>query len=87
MNKLVVSGLAACLVLGANLVRAEDEVKPQGAKPAPPPKMEITVKGANSEAEAKAKLRADALLARCQIKPVMTDEEIEFCKLAYQQTR
>jgi uncharacterized OsmC-like protein len=48
---------------------------------------QITVKGAKNEAAVKAKLRADALLARCVIKPVMTDEEIQLCVTAYKQTR
>jgi hypothetical protein len=51
-------------------------------KPAPEP--QVSVKGAKSEEATKAKLRADALLARCRIKPVMTDEEISLCKQAYQ---
>jgi len=50
-------------------------------------KAEITVKGAKTEEAAKAKLRADAAVARCQIKPVMTDEEIRVCVTAYRQGR
>ena len=48
---------------------------------------QITVKGAKDEEATKARLRADALLARCVIKPVMTDEEIALCVAAYKQTR
>ena len=58
---------------------AKGTIKPADDKQEP----QISVKGAQSEAAAKEKLRADALLARCVIKPVMTDEEIATCKTAY----
>lgn len=58
---------------------AKGAIKPADDKQEP----QISVKGAASEAAAKEKLRADALLARCVIKPVMTDEEIDTCKTAY----
>jgi hypothetical protein len=64
---------------------AEESAKdPQAAKE---PKAEITVKGTKNEEEAKAKLRADAAVARCVIKPVMTDDEIRICVDAYRQSR
>jgi len=63
-----------------------EEAKPAD-KPSAEPKAEITVKGAKNDEAAKAKLRADAAIARCQIKPVMTDEEIQVCVTAYRQGR
>jgi len=50
-------------------------------------KVEIRASGAKSEEETRARLRADALLAQCVIKPVMTDEEINLCKQAYRLAR
>ena len=46
----------------------------------PPAEPQITVQGAKDEAQTKARLRADQMMARCQYKPVMTDEEIAQCK-------
>jgi hypothetical protein len=63
----------------------KDAAKPEEAKK--PDEPQITVKGAKDEEATKARLRADALLARCVIKPVMTDEEIQLCISAYKQTR
>lgn len=74
--------LAGLLVAGAAF--AQDAAKADaGKKPEP----QITVKGTSSEEEAKRVLRGNALLARCVIKPVMTDEEIGLCKEAYQKSR
>jgi hypothetical protein len=90
--------LAGCLVLGSALAQDAAKgraakapaaapqsvpVEPEGDKPEP----QITVKGAKNEEETKARLRADALLARCIIKPVMTDDEIDLCKRAYRESR
>ncbi len=73
----------AALVLFFSSAHAADEAK--GAiKPAADAEPQVSVKGAKSEEATKAKLRADSLLARCMIKPVMTDEEIALCKAAYQ---
>lgn len=55
------------------------------SKPSDAQKIEITVKGAATEAEAKAILRKDVAIRRCVIKPVMTDREIADCKAAYRQ--
>jgi len=81
--------LAALLVaLPAFAQQQVDKDAPAAKPPADAPgTAEITVKGAKNDDAAKAKLRADALLARCQIKPVMTDEEIKLCVTAYKQTR
>ena len=76
------AALLACLALPLGAFAAEEAkgaIKPADDKQEP----QISVKGAASEAAAKEKLRADALLARCVIKPVMTDEEINTCKTAY----
>jgi hypothetical protein len=74
---------AFALALCLSTSHAADEVKGD-IKPAAPAEPQVSVKGAKSEEATKAKLRADALLARCVIKPVMTDEEISLCKQAYQ---
>lgn len=60
-----------------------DVAKSEAARKAEP---QITVQGAKNEQEAKARLRADAKLRECVIKPVMTDEEITACKTAYRMT-
>ena len=52
----------------------------QEKQPAEP---QITIRDAKTEAETKARLRADQMLARCQYKPVMTDEEIAECVAAH----
>ena len=52
-------------------------------KPAAKEEPQITVQGAKNEAQVKARLHADSMLARCQIKPVMTDEEKAVCADAY----
>ncbi len=65
---------------------AQDAAKP-AADADKKPEPQITVKGTSTEAEAKRVLRGDALLARCVIKPVMSDEEIAICKEAYQKSR
>ncbi len=68
---------------------AQDQPK-DTAEPKPPasaqPKAEITVQGTKTEEQAKAKLRADAAVGRCTIKPVMTDDEIQACIRAYRQS-
>ena len=83
------AALAFALLLAAAPASAQDAKDGATAKPAADAqdKAQITVKGAKSEEATKAKLRADVLLARCQIKPVMTDEEIQLCVAAYKQTR
>ena len=48
---------------------------------------QITVQGVKGDEQTKARLRADALLARCTIKPVMTDEEIAQCSEAHRVSR
>jgi hypothetical protein len=58
--------------------------KPAAKDPAEP---QITVRGAKTEAEVKARLHADSMLARCVIKPVMTDEEIALCSEAHRLSR
>ena len=52
----------------------------------PPAEPQITVQGAKDEAQVKARLRADQMMARCQYKPVMTDEEIALCRDAQRAT-
>ena len=78
------SALLAALLLAFPALAEEpkDADKDKGES-----KAEITVKGAKTEEAAKARLRADAAIARCQIKPVMTDEEIRVCVSAYRQSR
>lgn len=56
-------------------------------KPALKEEPQITVQGVKGEEQTKARLRADALLARCTIKPVMTDEEIAQCSEAHRVSR
>jgi hypothetical protein len=56
-------------------------------KPAVKEEPQITVQGVKGEEQTKARLRADALLARCTIKPVMTDEEIAQCSEAHRVSR
>ncbi len=73
----------AAFALFLSSAHAADEAKGT-IKPAADAEPQVSVKGAKSEEATKAKLRADALLARCVIKPVMTDEEISLCKQAYQ---
>ena len=85
---------AALLALGAPAVGGTFDVVPPKTEPPAaarseekpaPPKIQITVPGARTEAQAKARLSEDTHLARCEIKPVMTDEEIEICKTAYRE--
>ena len=78
-----------CVAVLAGLLVGSQGLAQDAAKPAPEkkPEPQITVKGATTEQAAKDVLRGDALLARCVIKPVMTDEEIELCKAAYRQSR
>lgn len=82
------------LALAAPAAAATFDVTPPPPAPAAParseekrapPKMEITVPGTTTEAQAKGKLRKDTHLARCVILPVMTDEEIDLCKAAYRE--
>lgn len=73
---------ALALVLFLSTTHAAEEATGT-IKPAAEPEPQVSVKGAKSEEATKAKLRADALLARCVIKPVMTDDEISLCKQAY----
>ena len=83
--KQLACALLAFLYLGCAI--GQDAKPPAVDDPDKKTEPQITVKGAKDEAAAKAKLRADVLLARCEIKPVMTDEEILLCKTAYKQTR
>lgn len=85
---------AALLALGVPAVAGTFDVAPPKTEPPgsarseekpAPPKIQITVPGAATEAQAKARLSKDTHLARCVIKPVMTDEEIETCKTAYRE--
>ena len=94
MNPVKISLTAAFLAIGAPALAETFDVPPprfESAAPArsedkpAPPKIEITVPGAKTEAEARARLSRDSHLARCLIKPVMTDEEIETCKTAYRE--
>jgi hypothetical protein len=80
---------AIAMLLAAAPAFGEDAKEAPAAKPAADEqgKAEITVKGAIGDEATKAKLRANVLLARCQIKPVMTDEEINLCVTAYKQSR
>lgn len=66
------------------VLNADDAARSEAARKAEP---QITVSGARNEQEAKARLRADAKLRECVIKPVMTDEEIATCSTAYRMTR
>jgi hypothetical protein len=81
-------------LLAAGPLQAAEESPEAAADPARPaaapekkPEPQITVKGVQGEEATKARLRADAQLARCVIKPVMTDEEIRVCKEAYRQPK
>lgn len=75
---------AFCLSSAYAADEAKGDAKPAPAAEPQASEPQVSVRGAKSEEAAKAKLRADALLARCVIKPVMTDEEISLCKQAYQ---
>jgi len=76
------SALSLAAAASAAQGPARQEVQPKEPAVAPP-KIEITVPGTKSEEQAKGKLRANALLTQCVIKPVMTDEEIRACVTAY----
>jgi hypothetical protein len=76
MNRLANLALFGVFLLADPAFSASDE--PQK----PPVEPQITVQGARTEAETKARLRADQAMARCQYKPVMTDEEIAQCVAA-----
>ncbi len=89
-----VTGIAIAALLGlplgvlAQQAPTPDKAAAQGEKrQGEQRQIEITVPGAKSEQEAREVLSADALLARCVIKPVMTDAEIELCQRAYRLTR
>jgi len=82
MTPLANTALALLLLLLAFPAAAQE--KPAAQEPAEP---QITVQGAKTEEQAKARLRADAMLARCTIKPVMTDEEIALCAQAHRMSR
>jgi hypothetical protein len=71
--------LTLALLFFAAPAVAQDKPAEKGT-PAEP---QITVQGAKTEEQTKARLRADSLLARCIIKPVMTDEEKAVCADAY----
>ncbi len=49
---------------------------PQG----PEPRIEITVPGAGTVDQAKARLRQEAELALCRIKPLRPDDELPYCQ-------
>jgi hypothetical protein len=71
----------AMLVLATPAAAQDKPAAQQAAEP------QITVQGAKSEEQTKARLRADALFARCAFKPVMTDEEIAVCTEAHRLSR
>ena len=77
MKAIAIAAVALALA-GPALAEDPKEEKAAAKKPEP----QVTVKGAKSEEEAKARLRADAAVQRCVIKPVMTDEEIALCTTA-----
>ena len=81
MTPLANAALALLLLVA---LPAGAQEKPAAQEPAEP---QITVQGAKTEEQAKARLRADAMLARCTIKPVMTDEEIALCAQAHRLSR
>lgn len=94
MESLKSAVAAVLLALAAPALAGTFDVTPPPPAPAAPvrdeekpaqPKMEITVPGTTTEAQAKGKLRKDTHLARCVILPVMTDEEIDVCKAAYRE--
>ena len=74
---------APALAQESRTLSAEDVARAEAVRKSEP---QITVQGAKNEQEAKARLRADAKLRECVIKPVMTDEEITTCKAAYRMT-
>ncbi len=78
------AGPALAQAPGTPELNAETAAKVEAARKAEP---QITVSGARNEQEAKARLRADAKLRECVIKPVMTDEEINTCTTAYRMSR
>ncbi len=82
--------LLAALLWSAVPAFAQDDQPKETASPKEPPvaesKAEITVPGAKNEEQAKARIRADAAVSRCAIKPVMTDDEIQACIRAYRQS-
>ncbi len=83
---LLAAALAAAAFSSAFAAEPKETAAPQEPAAAAEPKAEITVPGAKNEDEAKAKLRADAAVSRCVIKPVMTDDEIQACIRAYRQS-
>ncbi len=82
---LFAAALAAAAFSSAFADEPKDTAAPQEPAAAEP-KAEITVPGAKNAEQAKAKLRADAAIGRCVIKPVMTDDEIQACIQAYRQS-
>ena len=86
MKTIALAALATLALAGP--ASAEDlkgpATEPSQAKAEAPKKQEpqISVAGAKSEEQTKARLRADAAVQRCVIKPVMTDEEIQLCTTA-----
>ncbi|HEX5476290.1 MAG TPA: hypothetical protein VFX09_00365 [Burkholderiales bacterium] len=85
MNLLGPCLFAILLAASAPALAAGESVSAStgASKPSDEQKIEITVKGASTEAQAKAILRKDVAIRRCVIKPVMTDQEIADCKAAY----
>jgi hypothetical protein len=77
--------LAACCAFAA--AGALAQTPPAEQKEAPAPSAEELKKQereqARLQAEKEAKARRQELEAKCQIKPVMSDEDIENCRVAY----
>jgi hypothetical protein len=86
MKTIALAAFAAVTLVGAPAF-AEDAAKEGAKPPAKKPEPQITVEGAKTEEETKARLRADAAMQRCVIKPVMTDEEIQLCTTASRMRR
>lgn len=75
---------AACCALAAGGAFAQ--AAPAAPKEAAPSAEELKKQEqaqAKLEAEKQAKARQRALEAKCQIKPVMSDADIENCRIAY----
>jgi len=76
--------LAACCAFAA--AGALAQTPPAEQKEAAPSADELKKQEheqARLQAEKEAKARQQALEARCQIKPVMSDEDIQNCRVAY----
>jgi len=77
---------ACCIAVSGVLAQGAPAATPKEAAPAAPSAEEQKKQEreqARLEAEKVAKAKQQALEAKCRIKPVMSDEDIENCRVAY----